>query len=603
MPDRGPEPASDRMLLPVATGRQVASELWRMLKARRLRLGGILLLFLGEAAAALVFPIVIGALVDDVLASVSSAAVPGSFWWQIVLLAAAALAAGALSWAAAIALARLAETVIAELREAYVASALRLPRTTVEVVGTGDIVTRASDDIAQVSGTLPAVLPNVCVSVFTIVLAASGIGVLDPRFLLGFAVLVPFYALTVRWYLRTAPPVYAAERAAQSQRGQHILGTFTHLPTVTAHRLGRRQLDWISQATWQTVRWTMRARIVQNRLFGRLNLAQAPGLAGILGIGTWLALTGQSTAGQVTAATLLFLSTVAPIEALLFVMDDLQSAIAALGRLVGIIHAPGAASAKSPRSARMSGQPAAVLVSLRDVGFTYGDGVPVLTGITLTLEAGRRIGIVGATGSGKSTLAALIAGIHEPATGTIVRTIAQNAIVTVAQEPHVFAGTLAYNLLLSRPGATRTELHDALRRARADQILSTLPHGLDTHVGVGGHPLTARDAQQIALARLILADPVLAILDEATADADSTEADALDRATTAAIEGRAAIVIAHRLSQAAACDHILVLDRGRIVEDGEHASLIAAGGTYARLWNTSNNPSAHREYLRPPQAH
>lgn len=581
--------------LPVASGREVSALLWRMLRGRRWALAGVLALFLVEAALALVFPLVTGSLVDAVIAAAGSG-VPASFWVQPAILAASALAGAAVTWAGGVALARLVETVVAELREDYVAAALDLPRTMVDAAGTGDLVTRAGDDVARVSEALPTVLPRVAVSVFTLVLTGAGLAAIDPRFLLAFAVTVPFYALTVRWYLASAPTVYASERSAESVRAQHILGTLTQLPTVVAHRIGARQRRRIRDATWQTVRWAMRARIVQNRLFGRLNVAEAAGLLAVLATGIWLAATAQATPGQVTAAALLFLATIAPVEALLFVLDTAQSALAALARIVGVIRHPDAAG-----EAALGAPPrAGALVQLRGVGFAYRDGRPVLRDVSLAVPRGGSLAVVGPTGSGKTTLAALIAGIHAPARGAIDRSIPLERIVTVTQETHVFAGTLRENLTLAAPDATDAELHAALGSVRATSLLDLTADGLDTRVGHGGHALTAAQGQQLALARLVLADPELAILDEATAEADSADAELLDEAARAATRGRATLVVAHRLSQAAACDRILVLDDGEVVEEGEHAALVAAGGAYARLWQAWSRPDPRESLSSHP---
>lgn len=589
--------ADTGVLLPVASGRAVAVRLWQMLAGRHLRLSGILVLFLIEASTALVFPLVIGSMVDTVIAG-NGEGVPGAFWWQILLLAAAAVIAGLMAWIAAFGLARLAETVIAELRESYVTAALELPRSTIEEAGTGDVVTRASDDIAQVSGTLPEVLPRLCVSMFTIVLVAAGLASLDPWYLAGFALTVPFYAITVQWYLRTAPAVYAAERRAQSVRGQDILGTLTHLPTVTAHRLEQRQLARIRDATWQTVRWAMRTRIVQNRLFGQLNITEALGLFAVLGVGIVLALNGSTTAGQATAAALLFLRTVAPIQALLFIMDDVQSALAALGRLIGITTAQAPGKPQNPGKHTDPADPhdqysprSGTLVELDDVHFAYRQDRPVLTAVDTQIEHRTVLAVVGTTGSGKSTLASLVAGVHRPTEGRVTRRIDPEQIVTVTQETHVFIGTVRENLTLALPGATEEQVSTALKKVGAEYIIQLLPEGLDTHVGVGGHAVTTAHAQHLALARIALADPELVILDEATAEADAADTTMLDRATEAVVEDRAALVIAHRLTQAQAADRIIVLDRGRVIEEGKHHDLVTRRGTYARLWKAWSAPS------------
>ncbi|MEB4613141.1 ABC transporter ATP-binding protein, partial [Leucobacter sp. M11] len=226
------------------------------------------------------------------------------------------------------------------------------------------------------------------------------------------------------------------------------------------------------------------------------------------------------TPGEVTAAALLFLRTVAPIAALLFVMDDLQSALAALGRLVGVINrAPavtGAAEAagQPDQPGQAEPLPEGVLVRVADASFGYADGAPVLVGVSLSLRVGETLAVVGATGSGKSTLAALIAGVYRPGAGLVQRGVGEERIVTVAQEAHVFAATLRENLTLAAPAASDDVLRAALSRAGAEQAAAALPEGLDTPVGHGGHPLEAALAQHLALARVELADPAVVILDE-----------------------------------------------------------------------------------------
>jgi ATP-binding cassette subfamily C protein len=231
---------------------------------------------------------------------------------------------------------------------------------------------------------------------------------------------------------------------------------------------------------------------------------------------------------------------------------------------------------------------------VRSAGFAYDEGRRVLHAVDLEIPAGLHVALVGASGAGKSTLAKLVAGVHRPDEGSValggvdLADIApaelRRHVALVTQEVHVFAGPLADDLRLSRPAASDSELRQALELVGARGWVEALPDGLSTVVGQGGHRLTATRAQQLALARLVLADPAVAVLDEATADAGSAGARVLERAVATALRGRTALVVAHRLSQAAAADLVVVMDDGRVIEAGAHADLLRTGGGYARLW-------------------
>jgi ATP-binding cassette subfamily C protein len=253
---------------------------------------------------------------------------------------------------------------------------------------------------------------------------------------------------------------------------------------------------------------------------------------------------------------------------------------------VGVTSLP----APAPATGRAGGTPAGVTLS--GVTFSYDGDREVLHGVDLTVAPGERVALVGPSGAGKTTVAKLVAGVHPATGGTVVvgghvvgdAPVPAGLVVLVTQEVHVFAGTLAEDLRLARPGATGDELWAALDLVGARSWVEALPAGLDTVVGDGGHPLSPTGAQQVALARLVLADPAVAVLDEATADAGSAGAAVLDDAAARAVAGRTALVIAHRLTQAVAADRIVVVDGGRVVESGDHRSLLAAGGLYATLW-------------------
>jgi ATP-binding cassette subfamily C protein len=213
----------------------------------------------------------------------------------------------------------------------------------------------------------------------------------------------------------------------------------------------------------------------------------------------------------------------------------------------------------------------------------------VVHDVALDIPAGTHLGVVGASGAGKSTLAKLVAGVLEPRAGSVTiggipSSLAGPSVVLVTQEVHVFAGPLADDLRLARPRASDAELEAALATVGALEWAQRLPEALATIVGDGGHPLNATQAQQLALARLVLADPPVAVLDEATAEAGSAGARVLEASAAAALAGRTAIVVAHRLTQAAAAGRVVVLDGGRIIEVGDHDQLVATGGRYAELW-------------------
>lgn len=259
----------------------------------------------------------------------------------------------------------------------------------------------------------------------------------------------------------------------------------------------------------------------------------------------------------------------------MFVVDTLQSALASLGRMIGVVTLP------VPEVETSTAPAGPTAVRLSEVAFSYGSGPLALEDLSLDIPAGQHLAVVGPSGAGKTTLAAVIAGVHRPDTGSVTRPT-RTAVIT--QELHVFAGTLRENLTLAAPDATDQEIRDALEATGGAGLLPLLADGLDTVVGAHGYALTDPQAQQLALARLLLADPELAILDEATAEAGSAQARQLEIASEAVLAGRTGLVIAHRLSQAASCDRIVVMDKGRIIETGTHTELTAARGVYGELW-------------------
>jgi ATP-binding cassette subfamily C protein len=236
----------------------------------------------------------------------------------------------------------------------------------------------------------------------------------------------------------------------------------------------------------------------------------------------------------------------------------------------------------------------APLLEMRNVRYSYSPGHEILHDISLSIADGEHVAVVGSSGAGKTTLATVIAGIHSPSGGgvllrgndieTIDHTELARSIALVTQEVHVFSGTLAADLRMAASEADDDALWAALDLVGAGSWVRSLPERIETIVGEQGHHLTPMQSQQLALARLVLLDPEMAILDEATADAGSTGAGVLEDSAEAALRGRSALIVAHRLSQAARADRIVFMERGEIVEVGSHTELVAAGGRYAGLW-------------------
>ncbi|WP_233578974.1 ABC transporter ATP-binding protein [Micromonospora sp. BL4] len=599
---------ASRQLLPTATGRRT----WAALRSEFARLPGLSAaagaLLVVAAGAGLVAPWVLGRLVDDVIA--------GSGTRQVVswagVIGGAAVLAGLLTAAGATVAARLGETVLARLRERVLDRALHLPSATLERAGTGDLVARAGDDVAVVTNVITTSGPAFLGALLSVVLTAAGLFALDWRLGLAGLAAAPAYALALRWYLKRSVPYYARERVATGERAQAMAGALRGSATVRAYRTEDAHVGRIADRSAVARDLSLEIFNLHTRFGLRINRAEFVGLAAVLLAGFLLVRDNLSTVGAATTAALYFHRLFNPIGLLLLESDSVLQAGASLARLVGVTSLPGTDSAdgRGPAREGRSGtvdrgtagrgtaEPAALEVVVDQ--HCYDDGPVVLQDVVLRLAPGERVALVGASGAGKSTLAGITAGLIAPTRGSVrLRGVplaqlgehrVRREIALISQEVHVFAGPLADDLRLADPDATDAEMTAALDLVGATAWIRTLPDGLATAVGEGGWHLTAAQAQQLALARLVLADAAVAVLDEATAEAGSAGARDLDRAASAATEGRTTLIVAHRLSQAATADRIVVLEHGRVAEHGTHDQLLEAGGGYSRLWRSWSTP-------------
>jgi len=570
------------VLLPVADARRARRHVLGLLRLRRGEALACAAVLVGATVAGLAVPPLLGALVDAALDRDAGRA-------DLIAagLLAAVVASAALTGAATTLVARLGERLLADLREAVVARALAVPLADVEAAGTGDLLARVGPDVDAVSRAFREAVPVVLLSGLALALTGVGLLALDPWFVVAALGALPVQALAARRYLRRSGPLFAAERVAVSGWTQRLHDALTGARALRARREEAEALDGVRAASATALDRSIRAARAGADYGAKLNLAELVALAGVLGAGFLLVRADGVTVGAATAAALYVHRLFGPVMELLGLVDTLQDATASLARLVGVATMP-------PVPAGGGLAPDGHRLELRDVHLAYGLDGDVLHGVDLDLREGEHAALVGPTGAGKSSLVRLAAAVQAPTAGTVRlggRRLDElgaagwrRHVVLVTQELHVFAGPLADDLRLAAPGAPEAELRSALAAVGALAWVDTLPQGLDTVIGHGGRRLTSVQAQQLALARVLLADPDVVLLDEATAEAGSSSAAELDAAAAAVTAGRSALVVAHRLSHAAAAQRVVVLDAGRVVEAGTHDELVRAGGEYARLW-------------------
>jgi ABC-type multidrug transport system fused ATPase/permease subunit len=486
----------------------------------------------------------------------------------------------------------LGETVFAQLREEFLESVLALPLVEVERAGTGDLLSRTTNDIEALSRTVRFAMPEWLVAVVQALLTLIAMTIVSPLATVASLVSLPILFFSTRYYLHYATPGYRRERISYATMSGSVSVTAEGARTVDAHRLGPRQdrrIEGNIRESFYSEMYTLLMRMVW---FPTIESAFALAVATTLAWSGWLALHHDITIGAATTVTLYVVQINDPIDRIVSWLDELQIGQTSLARLVGV-------SVVRDDRPTEGVEPINETITMNDVRYAYRPGFDVLNGISLTIRPGERLAIVGPSGAGKSTIGRLLAGIDAPRSGTVMvgdvalasmpLPMLRRHVALVTQEHHIFIGSVRENLALAKPEASDDEITRALDAVDALEWVELLPNGILTELGSTGYQVSPAQAQQLALARLVLSDPHTLVLDEATAMLDPRAARHLERSLVAVLRGRTVVAIAHRLHTAHDADRVCVVIDGQIAELGTHDELVALNGEYASLWSSWRN--------------
>lgn len=508
---------------------------------------------------------------------------------RVAVAAAAGLlvAGGLISGLRALLMVSIGQRLLHRLRTGAVAGVLSLDLAAFETRSRGDLQARLTSDVESLSGASEDLLPDVVRDAVLVLGGLVALGVLAPPLLLLAVLVLPPAVVAGRWLVARSRIVYPA-LLAQNGVG---LGTLTEViegaPTIAALRASRGQAERLRGVDRTLESAALAAAAMRNRFYAALLVLQSAGTAAVVVGAGILVADDRVSVGTAAAAVLAVAGVYGPLSLLIGRLDDLLTAGAALSRIVELQDVPASSSAGEPLPVRGAAR-------MEDVTYTYpGAPRPAVAAISLAVAPGEHVALVGATGSGKSTIARLMAGLAEPDDGRVsfggvdLRAAARDdrraRLLLLPQESFLTAGSVADNARLAHPSLPDEVVEAAVDRLGLRPWVDSLPDGIRTEVGPSGGRLSAGERQLVALLRVAVADPGLVVLDEATSVLDPASEATVAEAMSRVCAGRAAVVVAHRSATAERCDRIVVMDAGRVVEDGAPADLVAAGGPYARL--------------------
>jgi ABC-type multidrug transport system fused ATPase/permease subunit len=591
---------------------------YRFAKPHHGRLLVFLVLTMFSAVLAVTTPLLAGRVVDAIVGRHLADEVV----WLAVAIAGVAVVDAGLGVVERWQSASIGEGLIYDLRRAVFGHIQRMPVAFFTRTRTGALVSRLNNDVIGAQRALTSTLSGVVTNVIQLALSVGVMLTLSWQVTVLALILLPIFVLPARRMGRRGADLQRESATLNASMTTQMTERFS-APGATLVKLFGRPAAELEEFGSRAGR--VRDIGIRNAMFTRwfmtsLTLVSALAQALVYGLGGYLALRGQLAPGTVVALALLLTRLYAPLTALANVRVDVMTALVSFERVFEVLDLPPMITEKPDARTVPAG---GVSVEFDEVRFGYPpaskvslasleevavldqrSGQEVLHGISFRAEPGQLVALVGSSGAGKSTMASLVPRLYDVDSGAVrlsdvdVRDLTfdsvRDTVGVVTQDGHLFHDSIRANLVYARPEATDAELWDALTRARLGDLIRSLPDQLETVVGERGYRLSGGERQRLTIARLLLAQPRVVILDEATAHLDSESEVAVQEALADALAGRTSVVIAHRLSTIRSADQILVVEDGTIVESGTHDTLLAAGGRYAELYTTqfANQPAA-----------